>query len=74
MANTDKAKIEQVLFLLNKFCIGDAFYHELTMIADGLPKSHLAKQQRDQLNDICHSNPIPGNAEGAEMSFTDLLK
>ncbi len=32
---------EQVLFLLNKFCIGDSFYHELTMIISGLPKSYL---------------------------------
>lgn len=74
MSNTEKAKIEQVLFLLDKFCVGDAFYHELTMIADGLPKSYLVKQQRDKLNDICHISPIPGNAEGAQMSFTDLLK
>ncbi len=34
-------QIEQVLFLLNKFCIGDSFYHELTMIISGLPKSYL---------------------------------
>lgn len=74
LGDTDKAKIEQVLFLLDKFCIGDAFYHELTMIADGLTKSYLVKQQRDQLNDICHISPTPGNAKGAQMSFNDLLK
>lgn len=74
LADTERAKIEQVLFLLDKFCVGDVFYHEPTMIVDGLPKSYLVKQQRDELNDICHISPTPGNAEGAQMSFTDLLK
>jgi len=75
LADTDKAKIEQVPFLLDKFCVGDdVFYHEWTMIADGLPKSYLVKQQRDQPNDICHISPTLGNAEGAQMSFTHLLK
>lgn len=36
--------------------------------------SYLVKQQKDQLNYICHISPTPGNAEGAQMSFTDLLK
>lgn len=58
LADTDKAKIE-VLFLSNKFCIGDAFDHELNMIGDGLSKSNLVKQHRDQLNDICHISPTP---------------
>lgn len=32
-----KTKIEQILFLLDKFCVGDAFYHELIMTIGGLP-------------------------------------
>ena len=74
LSDEDKTKIEQVLFLLDKFCVGDSFYHELTMTVSGLPKSYLVKQRRDQLNDICHIDPTPGSAEGAQMSFTDLLK
>ncbi|PFX13820.1 putative nuclease HARBI1 [Stylophora pistillata] len=74
LADTEKANIEQVLFLLDKFCVGDVSYHEQTMIVDGLPKSYLVKQQRDKLNDICQISPTPGNAEGAQMSFTDFLK
>ena len=35
----DKKKLEQVLFLLDKFCVGDEVYHELTMIREDLPKS-----------------------------------
>ena len=44
------------------------------MTVSGLPKSYLVKQRRDQLNDICQIDPTPGSAEGAQMSFTDLLK
>ena len=74
LSEEEKANVEKVLFLLDKFCVGDSFYHELTMVMDGLPKSYLVKQRRDQLNDICHITSTPGEAEGAQMSFTDLLK
>jgi hypothetical protein len=74
LSSQDQKTIEQVLFLLDKFCIGDSFYHELTMIIDGLPKSYLVKQRRGQLNDISNVVPTPGNADGAQISFTDMLK
>ena len=73
LTDEDKTKIEKVLFLLDKFCVGDSFYHEPTMTVTGLPKSYLVKQRRDQLNNICHIDPTPGGAEGAQMSFTNLL-
>lgn len=74
LSDDEKAKIERVLFLLDKFCVGDLFYHELTMVLDGLPKSYLVKQRRDQLNSICHITCTPGSTEGAQMVFTDLLR
>lgn len=74
LPDEDKTKIEQVLFLLDKFWVGDSIYLELTMIVSGLPKSYLVKQRRDQLHEICHIGPTPGSAEGAQMSFTRLLK
>lgn len=43
------------------------------MVVDGLPKSYLVKQRRSQLNDICHITSTPGETEGAQTSFTDLL-
>ena len=49
----DKNKLEQVLFLLDKFCVGDEVYHELTMITDGLPKSYLVKQLLH--DDLCYN-------------------
>ncbi|XP_066016033.1 uncharacterized protein [Pocillopora verrucosa] len=74
LSEEEKSKVEKVLFLLDKFCVGDNFYHELTMVVDGLPKSYLVKQRRSQLNDICHITSTPGETEGAQTSFTDLLR
>ena len=75
--NTDKEednKLEQVLYLLDKFCASDELYHELTMICDDLPKSYLIKQKRNQLNNICNIEPVPGQYPGAQISFTETLK
>ena len=70
----EKSNVENVLFLLDKFCVGDSFCHELTMTINGLPTSYLVKQRRDQLNDICHITRTPGKAEGAQVLFSDLFK
>ena len=43
----EKNKVEQVLFLLDKFCVGDEEYHELSMITESLHKSYLVKQSRN---------------------------
>ncbi|CAB4011338.1 Hypothetical predicted protein, partial [Paramuricea clavata] len=61
-----KSKLEMVLFLLDKFCIGDNFYHEMTMLFDDLPRSYLVKQKRTQLNEMCHIASAPGDEEGAQ--------
>lgn len=66
--------MKRIIFLLDNFCVGDCFYHELTMVMDGLPKSYLVKQRRDQLNNICHVTSTPGTVEGAQMSLNDLLR
>jgi hypothetical protein len=50
----DKSKVEKVLFLLDRFCVGDYFYHELSMVINGLKKSYLVKQRSDQLKKMCH--------------------
>jgi hypothetical protein len=44
------------------------------MIIDGLPKSYVVKQRRGQLNNISNVVPTPGKADGAQISFTDMLK
>ena len=70
----DDNKIEQVLFLMDKFCVGDEVYHELSMITEGLPKSYLVKQLRTNLNKTCHIERTAGEYPGASISFTSTLR
>ena len=50
LSDADKAKVEQTLFLLDKYGVGDSFFHELSMSnCAGLPRSYLIKQRRDDL-------------------------
>ena len=74
LSEGERDKLEKVLFLLDKFYVGDSFYDELTMLVDGLPKSYLIKQKREQLNQICQITSTPGEEEGAHLSFLKLLK
>ena len=48
LSEEEKEKVDKILFLLDKFCVGDSFYHEFSMYND-LPKSYLIKQWRTQL-------------------------
>ena len=50
LTEVDKNKIEQALFLRDKFCVGDEVYNALSMIIKGMPKSYLVKQSRSELN------------------------
>lgn len=74
VTEADKSKIETVLFLMDKFAVGDAFIHELSMVIDGMPRSYLIKQCRDKLNSTCYVKPIPGGQAGAQVSFKESLK
>ncbi len=73
VTEADKSTIETVLFLMDKFAVGDAFIHELSMVFDGMPKSYLIKQCRDKLNSTCSVKPIPGGQCGAQVSFKESL-
>ena len=44
MQEEDNNKLEQILFLLDKFCVGDEVYHKMTIHTDDLPRilSHKA--------------------------------
>jgi len=44
LSEKDQDKVRSVLFLLDKLCIGDAAYHNLTMCSGGedLPRSYKA--------------------------------
>ena len=73
LSDSDKAKVESVLFLMDKFAVGDSFVHELTMLSKGMPRSYLIKQCRDKLNSTCAVKPTPGPEPGAQISFKDSL-
>ena len=74
LAQDDKNKIEQVLFLMDKFCVGDEVYHELTMYTEDLPKSYLVKQLRSNLNKTYTIERTRGKFPGATINFTSTLQ
>lgn len=78
LPNDQKKIIERVLFLLDKFCVGDEVYHELSVTIEGLPKSYLIKQLRGELNKTYHIERMPGPFPGARLHFkstlTDLVR
>ena len=73
LSEDDKAKVESILYLIDKFGVGDEFIHELSMTVDGMPKSYLIKQCRKDLNGGCFIKSTPGKAPGAQYSFKELL-
>lgn len=76
LTEADQQKVRNVLFILDKFCIGDEAYHELSMI-DGneeLPRSYLIKQCKDELNKLCHITRTSGPAQGAQLDFLAELE
>ena len=52
--------------------MGDAFYHELSMITDGLPRSNLVKQCRDDLYKMCQIDSPDANFEEAKVNSVKL--
>ena len=73
LTSESKCKVEAILFLMDKFAVGDAFIHEMSMIVEGMPRSYLIKQCRDKLNSTCAVKPTPGAKPGAQLSFRDSL-
>ena len=73
LSEDQKRKAEQILFLLDKFCVGDSFYHVISMITDSLPRSYLVKQCREQSNKKCHIEALDGNFEGGKVSSVETV-
>ena len=74
VTGNDQKAIEQILHLLDKFCISDEFYHELTIMYDDLPRSYLIKQCRNNLNKVCHIERVPGPHPGTQIDFLQILQ
>lgn len=71
----DQDLIKSVVYIMDKFCVSDAAYHELSMVdREGLPRSYLIKQCRHSLNELCCITRTPGEWPGAQLSFITELK
>ncbi|CAB4026380.1 Hypothetical predicted protein, partial [Paramuricea clavata] len=75
-AEADQQKARYVLFILDKFCIGDQAYHELSMLPgnEELPGSYLIKQCKDDINKLCDITRTPEPVEGAQLDFLKELE
>ncbi|XP_028513002.1 uncharacterized protein LOC110242751 [Exaiptasia diaphana] len=67
-------RLEQIVFLLDKFYVSDECYHELSLVTNDIPQSYLIKQKRDNLNSLCHIERVPGPHPCAQRSFDSMLK
>lgn len=70
----EKTKIKEVLHILDRFCVGDAAYHVLSVLESGLPRSYIVKQCRGDINSSFVITRTPGELVGAQMSFKDELR
>ena len=72
----EQEKMRNILFIMNKFCIGEADYHKLTMFSpsNDLPKSYLVKQCKDDMKNICHVTRTPGYTQGAQVDIMEELQ
>ena len=69
--------MEAILFLMDKFAVGDAFIEELSMIV-AINNAQVGvldqtKQCRNKLDSVCAVKPNPGLEPGAQLSFKDSL-
>ena len=74
LSKEDKNTVESIIFLMDKFGVGDEFVHELSIVIEDFPvKSYLIKQCRSHLNSQVKITTTPGLAPGAQHSFKLLL-
>lgn len=75
LSEEERNIIKEILLIVDQFCIGEAAYHQLTMMPAGekLPRSYLIKQCKESLNALTHVERTPGTAEGAQLNFYDTL-
>ena len=69
-----KTTVKEVLHILDRFCVGDAAYHSLTVLESGQPRSYIDRQCRGDINGSFRITRTPGDLIGAQMSFEDELR
>ena len=69
----EKTKIKEALYIMDRFCVGDAAYHAISEQENGLPRSYMIKQCRADVNSFFIISKTPGDLVGAQMSFKKEL-
>lgn len=54
LKETEKEKIRQLVYILDKFAISNAAYYELSMLEKSLPRKYLIVQENEQLDKLFH--------------------
>lgn len=49
-SDPDMSRVENIVYLLDKYCVSGGSYHALSMIENGIPRSYLSKLCRNNLN------------------------
>lgn len=73
LSDNERKNIEEILYLLDKFCVGECFYHELSMMDKALPRTYLIKQIKDGLDKLCHIEKLPGSYLGAKVHSVEEI-
>lgn len=55
-----ETEVFKVLYLLDRYGVSDAFYHQLSMQFESLPRSHNVKAARTELNETVELMSLPG--------------
>ena len=69
----DYSKVQQMLYIVDRFAVSDDAYHELS-VASSLPPLHRLKQVRAALNSSLTLNRFDGPYPGAFRLFLESLK
>ena len=73
-SGTDKQRIVQVLYLLDRFALSDEAYHELSSITSDLPPSYQVKRRRKEMNESTEVVRLTGSTPGAYRPLVKLLQ
>ena len=46
----ERQKIKDLLFIVEKHCVSESAYRELTVFCDGLPRKYLVSRCREDIN------------------------
>ncbi|CAC5386550.1 unnamed protein product [Mytilus coruscus] len=74
MTLEDQDKIMKLVFLMDRLCVSDAAYHELTMVHNDMPRSYLLVQCRNGVNKSFEIERLPGNVPGAVINISSEIE